>query len=107
MLANKNLKNLIYLNNRLVQCSYLSTKPFYYQELFEHAKPLNTPFKKLTGDFVSTFDVKGKQVLQVEPQGLTLLAEQAFIDIAHLLRPAHLQVRSHMKILSIFNLLHF
>jgi fumarate hydratase class I len=92
MLANKNLKNLLHLNNRLMQCTHLSTKPFYYQELFEHAKPLNTPFKKLTADYVSTFDVKGKQVLQVEPQGLTLLAEQAFIDIAHLLRPAHLQV---------------
>jgi fumarate hydratase class I len=78
-------------NNR-----YLATKPpvkpFHYQELFEHAKPLNTPFKKLTTDFVSTFEVNGKKVLQVEPQALTLIAEQAMVDIAHLLRPAHLQV---------------
>ena len=28
----------------------LSAKPFYYQELFEHAKPLDTPYKKLTGE---------------------------------------------------------
>lgn len=26
----------------------LSTKPFFYQPLFEHAKELNIPFKKLT-----------------------------------------------------------
>lgn len=44
------------------------------------------------GDYVSTFDVMGKKVLKVEPQALTLLAEQAMIDIAHLLRPGHLQV---------------
>ena len=67
-------------------------KPFYYQELFEHAKPLEIPFKKLTGDYVSTFEVKGQKVLQVEPQALTMLSEQAMVDIAHLLRPAHLKV---------------
>lgn len=31
------------------------------------------------------------RVLQVQPEALTMLAEQAMIDIAHLLRPAHLQ----------------
>ncbi len=30
----------------------LSSKPFYYQELFEHAKPLNTPYKKLTSTVI-------------------------------------------------------
>ena len=71
-----------------------SNKPFYYQELFEHAKPLNTPFKKLTSDYVSTIEVNNKKILQVEPEALTMLTEQAMIDIAHLLRPAHLQVNS-------------
>lgn len=47
---------------------------------------------KFLGDFVSTLDVQGQKVLKVEPQALTALSEQAFIDIAHLLRPAHLQV---------------
>ena len=45
-----------------------------------------------TGDFVSTMEVKGKKVLCVEPEALTMISEQAMIDIAHLLRPAHLQV---------------
>eukprot|EP00983_Pelagomonas_calceolata_P118373 1160499-Pelagomonas_calceolata.AAC.7 len=29
--------------------------------------------------------------VQVEPEGLTLLAREAMVDIAHLLRPGHLQ----------------
>lgn len=40
---------------------------------------------------MSTFEVQGKKVLKVEPQALTMLAEQAFVDVAHLLRPGHLQ----------------
>ncbi|VDK85906.1 unnamed protein product [Dibothriocephalus latus] len=46
----------------------------------------------IAGDFVSVKDLGGKRVLHVEGKGLTLLAEQAMIDVAHLLRPAHLQV---------------
>jgi len=42
-------------------------------------------------DFVSTVEVNGKKVVTVEPEGLTLLAEAAMVDIAHLLRPGHLQ----------------
>ena len=44
------------------------------------------------GDYVSTFEVKNKKILQVEPEALTLLSEQAMTDVAHLLRPSHLQV---------------
>lgn len=50
-----------------------------------------TPYKKLTGDHVSVAEFEGEEILKVEPQGLRLLAEQAFIDINHLLRPGHLQ----------------
>ena len=41
---------------------------------------------------MSTQTVNGKEVVLVDPKGLTLLAEEAYKDIAHLLRPAHLQV---------------
>ncbi len=75
---------------------HLSNKPFYYQELFEHANPQPTPYKKLTADYVSTFEVKNRQILSVEPKALTLLSEQAMTDIAHLLRPAHLQSLSNI-----------
>ncbi|MEN8197821.1 MAG: fumarate hydratase, partial [Pseudomonadota bacterium] len=50
-----------------------------------------TPYKKLTGDHVSVAEFEGEEVLKVETEGLRLLAEQALIDINHLLRPGHLQ----------------
>ena len=43
---------------------------------------------------MSTQTVNGKEIVTVDPKGLTLLAEEAYRDIAHLLRPAHLQVSS-------------
>ncbi|XP_064642224.1 fumarate hydratase class I, aerobic-like [Lineus longissimus] len=71
-------------------------KQFRYQDIFETTAPHSEPYKKLTGDYVSTFDVKGKRVLHVQPEALTLLTEQAMIDIAHLLRPGHLQQLSNI-----------
>ncbi|MQX37737.1 fumarate hydratase [Roseospira navarrensis] len=56
-----------------------------------------TPYRKLTGDFVSVERFKGRDMLVVDPAALTLLAEAAFRDISHLLRPAHLaQLRAIM-----------
>jgi fumarate hydratase class I len=50
-----------------------------------------TPYRLLTKDFVSTFEAQGRTFLKVEPEALTLLAKEAMRDIAHLLRPAHLE----------------
>ncbi|MCB1381391.1 MAG: fumarate hydratase [Notoacmeibacter sp.] len=58
-------------------------------ELFPLAKD-NTPWRKLTSDYVSVETFKGQEVLTVEPEGLRLLSETAFADINHLLRPGHL-----------------
>ncbi|WP_181707824.1 fumarate hydratase [Chthonobacter rhizosphaerae] len=52
--------------------------------------PDATPYRKLTGDHVSTTTFEGEEILKVEPEALRLLAEAAFIDINHLLRPGHL-----------------
>ncbi|WP_350333704.1 fumarate hydratase [Coralliovum pocilloporae] len=49
-----------------------------------------TPYKKLTSDYVSTTEFQGQEILTVEPEALRLLSEQAFMDINHLLRPGHL-----------------
>lgn len=68
-----------------------AVSPFHYQDILELEKKPDIKWKKLTGDYVSTFEVKGKKCLQVEPEALTMISEQAMIDIAHLLRPAHLQ----------------
>ncbi|MEE9375420.1 MAG: fumarate hydratase [Rhizobiaceae bacterium] len=50
-----------------------------------------TPYRKLSSDFVSTTRVGNDDFLKVEPEGIRLLTEQAFMDINHLLRPGHLQ----------------
>ncbi len=54
-----------------------------------------TPYRQLTDAHVSVDSFAGQKILRVEPAALTLLADQAFRDISHLLRPAHLaQLRS-------------
>ncbi len=55
----------------------------------------DTPYRLLTTDGVSTVEAAGRSFVQVEPEALALLTREAFRDIAHLLRPAHLrQLRS-------------
>jgi len=62
---------------------------FRYQDLLPlGADP--SPYRKLTGDHVSSVQAAGRTFLQVEPEALTLLAREAMRDIAHLLRPGHL-----------------
>ncbi len=54
-----------------------------------------TPYRLLTSDFVSTVEFKGQTIVEVAPEGLTMLADQAMRDASHLLRPGHLeQVRA-------------
>lgn len=50
-----------------------------------------TPYRLLTKDYVSTFEAQGHTFLKVEKEALTLLAKEAMHDIAHLLRPSHLE----------------
>ena len=50
-----------------------------------------TPYRKLTSDFVHPIEIDGKPYLKVDQEGIRLLAEQAFMDINHLLRPGHLK----------------
>jgi fumarate hydratase, class I len=62
---------------------------FQYQEMLPLAAD-QTPFRLVTRDYVSTFDAAGQRFLKVEPEALTLLTREAMRDIAHLLRPGHL-----------------
>jgi fumarate hydratase class I len=62
---------------------------FLYQDPF----PLSadaTEYRLLTKDYVSTGSFEGKEVVKVSPEGLSRLAQAAFKDVAHLLRPTHL-----------------
>ncbi|MGO7216310.1 fumarate hydratase, partial [Rhizobium ruizarguesonis] len=51
-----------------------------------------TPDRKISGDHVSVDTFKGQEILTVEPEGIRLLADTAFADINHLLRPGHLKL---------------
>ncbi|MBM3572966.1 MAG: fumarate hydratase, partial [Alphaproteobacteria bacterium] len=62
---------------------------FAYHEMFPLGED-QTPYRPLTTDFVSTAAFGNERMLKVEPQALTLLTQQAFHDISHLLRPGHL-----------------
>ncbi len=75
----------------------LSTTPdFVYQELFDLGKDTTTEYKKLTSDFVETVKLGDEEFLKIAPEGLRLLSKQAMVDVAHLLRPAHLQSLSNI-----------
>src|SRR6478672_3814921 len=64
---------------------------FSFQELLPIGHHDDTPYRLLTTDGISTLDVAGRRFLQVEPEALTAVTKQAMWDIAHLLRPGHLQ----------------
>lgn len=66
----------------------MSNKPFIYQAPFPMGKD-NTEYYLLTSDYVSVADFDGETILKVEPEALTLLAQQAFHDASFMLRPAH------------------
>ena len=62
---------------------------FVYHELLPVGED-DTPYRHLTGDYVSTSTFEGREILKVDTAGLSLLADQAIRDSAHLLRPEHL-----------------
>ncbi len=59
-------------------------------DLFPLSKD-STPYRKISSDYVSVDTFRGQDILTVEPEGIRLLAETAFADINHLLRPGHLK----------------
>src|SRR5215831_12487368 len=63
---------------------------FRYQEIFEHG-PDTTAYRQLTSDYVSTTTFEGQEIVKIAPEALSLLAHEAMDDVAHLLRPGHLQ----------------
>src|SRR6202161_1001599 len=68
--------------------------PYRHAPLFPLG-PDTTPYRKLSADGVRVETVMGEEVVVVAREALRALAEAAFADINHLLRPAHLkQLRS-------------
>jgi fumarate hydratase, class I len=68
--------------------------PYKHTPLFPLGKD-SAPYRKLTSAGVRVESIGGREVVTVEREALRALAEAAFTDINHLLRPGHLkQLRS-------------
>lgn len=61
---------------------------YQYEPMFQMGKD-TTEYYLLTKDYVSVSEFEGHPILKVDPQGLSVLAHQAFRDVNFLLRPAH------------------
>jgi fumarate hydratase class I len=66
-----------------------STGAYVHGSLFQSG-PDRTPYRKLTSEGVTVETIGGREFITVSREALRLLAETAFIDINHLLRPGHL-----------------
>lgn len=75
----------------------MATPPFMYQEPFPLGKD-NTEYYLLTKEGVSVSTFEDKEILKIEPEVLTSLANACFHDSAFFLRPEH--QRQVAKILS-------
>jgi fumarate hydratase, class I len=63
---------------------------FIYQDMFPAGED-DTEYRLLTDTHISTVVFDGREVLKISAEGLTLLAEEAFKEVSHLLRPSHLK----------------
>lgn len=72
--------------------SFAAKVPYTYSPLFQSQIYNHVEEYKQIADSsaVETQLINGKEYLTVPPEAMTLLSEQAFGDIAHLLRPKHL-----------------
>ena len=68
----------------------MANAAFEYQELFQLGGD-DTEYRRLTAEHVRVETFRGREVLCVAPEALTLLSAQAFHDINFFLRPAHLR----------------
>lgn len=63
---------------------------FNYSEVLNPG-PDGSEYRSLTRDHVSIDRYNSEEFIKVMPEGLTLLAENAFLEASHLLRASHLQ----------------
>ena len=63
-------------------------KNYQYEPMFQLGKD-ETEYYLLTKDYVSVGNFEGHEILKVQPEGLTLMAQQAFHDVSFMLRRSH------------------
>lgn len=66
----------------------MPTKPFHYQEMFPLG-PDTTEYQLITKDYVKTENWNGHEMLVIEPEGLTVLANVASRNCSFMLRREH------------------
>src|ERR1700722_810975 len=71
------------------------TPPYKHSPLFPLGND-TAPYRKISAEGLRVEKVMGEEVLVVPREALRALAEAAFTDIAHLLRPAHLASLKHI-----------
>ena len=64
---------------------------FSYQDMFPVGDDY-TEYRLLTQEHIVSKSFEGSDIVKIDSEGLTLLAEQAFRDISFLLRPSHLKL---------------
>ena len=62
---------------------------FTYSPMFPLSQD-DTVYRHISSDYVHVKSHEGQEILHIEPEGLTFLAEQAMADVSHLLRASHL-----------------
>jgi len=68
----------------------MATPSFHYQEPLPLG-PDSTEYRLLSKEGISTAQFEGQEVLKVEPEALSFVAQQAFRDSAFLLRTSHVK----------------
>ncbi len=68
---------------------------FAYEELLQIGSH-EVPYRKIEVDGVTPITLGGRSFLQIAPEAISELTKQAFFDISHLLRPAHLASLAHI-----------
>ncbi len=75
---------------RLQPIQVMPAKPFHYQKPFPLGED-TTEYRLVTKDHVRVSEFKGEPILEVDPEGLALLANEATKDISFMLRTSHLE----------------
>ena len=63
---------------------------FFYQEPYPILKD-TTEYRKVSSDFVTVEKIGNREVLNIDPKGLELLAQEALGDVSFYLRTSHLE----------------
>jgi fumarate hydratase class I len=81
--------NSFIFENKII-LTEITMAEFKYQKPFPILKD-DTEYRLLTTEFVKSIDVDGRKILKVDPEGLEMLAKEAFADVSFFLRASHLE----------------